>query len=885
MSESKEFFAFISYKREDEKWAKWLQRKLENFRLPAHLKGRDDLPKEIRPIFKDTSELIPGNLPEQIIEALEHSKFLIVICSPRSASSPWVNAEIDEFIKMGGTDRVIPFIIEGVPYDPLQECFPQALRDLKNDRDKEILGTSIHEMGKEAALVKVVSRMLDLRFDVLWQRHERYLRRRRAFVLGMILTALLAAITFSAIIARQYAQLKKTNWEVLRNESLMLAEKAERLVEEGDSFSAITLALDALPGDLANPERPYTTEAEAALRKALEGNALIQENAAVESVAISPDGKMIASVSYDADAPVKIWDSNTGEQIYIPWPGEEFIESVAFSPKGETLVTAGMFIEVFDMNHLERKRISTLFESVINDLAFSPDGDHLAAACDDSLYVLSMDSCRVFKTLHHPGGTIRSIEFSPDGNQIVSCSEKRVIVLNALDWHEEHVIELKDGEAWTARFSPDGKSIAIGMADNTVRIWNSDSRRVSSIIRPATSSANPVVSLAFSPDGESIAFCAGDRITLWGPDGESRVYTGHVGEVQRIAFSRDGRRIVSASSDHTVRIWNVSSGQRMRILAEESESIEERPSRSHSIAFSPDGGSIVAGVGARLVQWDAETGKQLHSYDGHSGAVTSFVFNQDGKRLFSTGEDGFLRSWDTMTGQEYRPPIRIDSLAAVGFSSARKAVVTVSEKGPVILWDVESGDRIATYTDDTFDLTYVHSLAVSPDGLHAVIGTEDGGYQMDLGTGSCDYLYAKDVGWLYTVHSVAISPNGDQAATDRVIWDLEEWNTMWPTGIPLSVKGNRRIRAVAFSPDSKRVVLGDDGSLISIWDPELDMEIVSYQGHRGPVTAVAFSPDGSRIVSSDINNTVCVWSYLPLQDLINKARDAFDWHGPPRIIP
>ena len=229
-----------------------------------------------------------------------------------------------------------------------------------------------------------------------------------------------------------------------------------------------------------------------------------------------------------------------------------------------------------------------------------------------------------------------------------------------------------------------------------------------------------------------------------------------------------------------------------------------------------------------------------------------------------------------MTGQEYRPPIRIDSLVAVGFSSARKAVVTVSQKGPAILWDTESGDRIATYSDDTFDLTYVHNLAVSPDGLHAIIGTEDGGYQMDLETGSCDYLYTKDLGWRYCVHSVAISSDGDQAATDSVIWDLEVWNTMWPIGIPLSVKGNKRIRTVAFSPDSKRVVLGDDGSLISIWDPELDVEIVSYQGHRVPVTAVAFSPDGCRIVSSDINNTVCVWSYQPLQNLIDKGRAAFD---------
>ena len=872
MSESKEFFAFISYKREDEKWAKWLQRKLENFKLPSYLKDRDDLPKEIRPIFKDTLELIPGNLPKQIVEALEHSKFLIVICSPRSASSPWVNAEIEEFIKMGGTDRIIPFIVEGIPYDSQQECFPQALRDLK--KDQEVLGANIHEMGKEAALVKVVSRMLDLRFDVLWQRHERYLRRRRALFLGLILTALFTAIAFLAIISHQYAQLKKTNWEVLRNESLMMAEKAERLVEEGDSFTAIMLALDALPRDLANPDRPYTTEAEAALRKALEGNAMIRENASVESVAISPDGKMIASVSYDEDRPLKIWDSNTGNLMYYPWPGEDCLENVAFSPNGKTLVTANVYLQFLDMERPDSEmKIVSLSDSPIDDLGFSPDGSCLAVASYDSLFFMNMDSCRVFNSIHHPGGRIRSIAFSPDGNRFLSCSEKMIVVWSTRSWQKEHVLEMANGIIWTAEFSPDGKNIAVGMADNTIRIWNDDSGRVSSVIRPATSSINPVISIAFSPDGESIVFSAGNEITLWRSDGETRVFTGHVGVVIRVAFSRDGRRIVSASSDHSVRIWNVSSGQRMRILTEGSESIGKQPSRSHSISFSPDGSSIVAGLEARLVQWNTETGELLHSYTGHSDAVTSFVFAPDGKRLFSTGNDRFLRSWNTMTGQECRSPIRIDSLIAVAYSPARKSIVTVSENGPVILWDVESGERIATYQEDINELTYSTSLAISSDGTHAIIGTEDGGYHLDLETLSHGFLLKNDRGW-YPVRTVAVSPDGNQAATDGVIWDW--WKTDYATEIPLSIKGNKRISAVAFSPDSKRVVLGDEDSLISIWDPESDKEIVSYQGHRKPVTAVAFSPDGSRIVSSSIDNTVCVWSFEPLQDLIDKERAAFD---------
>jgi hypothetical protein len=140
------YYAFISYKREDEEWAKWLQHKLEHYKLPSNLDGRTDLPKEIRPVFKDTSELTPGNLPEQISKALEQSKFLIVICSRRSAQSEWVNKEVEAFKSLGKTENIIPFIIEGRPFssNPEEECFPNAILSLP--REQEILGANGYKL-------------------------------------------------------------------------------------------------------------------------------------------------------------------------------------------------------------------------------------------------------------------------------------------------------------------------------------------------------------------------------------------------------------------------------------------------------------------------------------------------------------------------------------------------------------------------------------------------------------------------------------------------------------------------------------------------------------------------------------------------------------------
>ena len=188
------YYAFISYKREDEKWAKWLQKKLESYGFPVALrKDNPSLPQKIRPIFRDQSDLSGGNLKEEIEKGLAESKYLIVICSPRSAKSPWVSKEVRYFIDCGRENYIIPFIIGGSPNasNPEEECFPEGLRLLSGER--EILGININEMGRDAAAIKVIARMFNLRFDTLWQRHERDKRRKRfAVIASIVLFALIS---------------------------------------------------------------------------------------------------------------------------------------------------------------------------------------------------------------------------------------------------------------------------------------------------------------------------------------------------------------------------------------------------------------------------------------------------------------------------------------------------------------------------------------------------------------------------------------------------------------------------------------------------------------------------------------------------------------------
>lgn len=175
-------FAFISYNHKDVKHAQWLQKKLENYKLPAEIHNEFEDSRFIRPVFRDQTDLNTGVLANVLRDQLEASKYLIVLCSPNSAKSQWVSNEVKTFIEWGRLDQIIPVIVDGQPncYNPDLECFPEYLREYtKEHPEHELLGISFAEVGKEKAFVRIVSKMLDVSFDTLWKRYERHKRIQR----------------------------------------------------------------------------------------------------------------------------------------------------------------------------------------------------------------------------------------------------------------------------------------------------------------------------------------------------------------------------------------------------------------------------------------------------------------------------------------------------------------------------------------------------------------------------------------------------------------------------------------------------------------------------------------------------------------------------------
>ncbi len=217
------FDAFISYSHQDMNWAKWLQRKLETFNIPNDMKGDRPKGRRLR-IFRDQTDLAGTGLEDSLRQNLDISEFLIVICSPQSAASPWVNEEIQYFVSQGRVDKIIPFIVDGEPRseDPALECFPPALRNIP---DYNHLGVNIQEIGRNKVFLKTVSILLDVRFGRLVDR-EKQRRLRNALVTGTV-TAVIAItggtlLWRNAVISRENREL---NYDIYGAAMLSLSEK------------------------------------------------------------------------------------------------------------------------------------------------------------------------------------------------------------------------------------------------------------------------------------------------------------------------------------------------------------------------------------------------------------------------------------------------------------------------------------------------------------------------------------------------------------------------------------------------------------------------------------------------------------------------------------
>lgn len=402
---------------------------------------------------------------------------------------------------------------------------------------------------------------------------------------------------------------------------------------------------------------------------------------------------------------------------------------------------------------------------------------------------------------------------------------------------------------YSVAFSPDGQTLA-SAAGNSVQLWDLASRRKRGIFEGP---GGTVRSIALSPDGRTLASGSDhdNMVRLWdiASGRERERLEGHSGEVLSVTFSPDGYTLASGSRDNTVRLWDIASGRTLLRLADDVE--------VSTVAFSPDGRTLASSGSwdSTVRLWDTASGRERARLAVADRAKDSLAFSPDSKTL-ATGAGEEVRLWDVETGRELAPLEGIyGSVFSVAFSPDGRTLASGSDR-TVRLWDVSTRRERARLPGHD---ARIRALAFSPDGRILASGSDDHTVRLwNLSSGREQALLKDHT----SVHSVAFSPNGATLASgsdDKMVrlWDLSNAQER------AQLAGHTAtVNSVSFSADGRTLASGSHDNTVRLWDVANERERTLLEGHSEAVSAVVFSPDGRTLASGSLDSTVRLWNVL-----------------------
>jgi WD40 repeat protein len=787
----------------------------------------------IRNMVIQERETPPGGLDDDVIQALQSD----LVRAEKRGGATWYELTHDRLVE--------PILASNKKWFELNLSLLQRQALLWEDQGRNntwlLLGQAYAEAESWADEHRDELTSLDIEFLAACQtqqtqaelyQQQQSARRARRYTISITAFAAIAVLLliFTIVFAvqvRQQAEISRAS--ELAAQSVSLREK--------NFIVSLLLGVEAYKG-LASPKVQGVlldnAQANPKLDQFLNGN-----TGPVVSAVFSPDGKTLASGTYDKD--ILLWDVKTRQ------------------PVGKL------------SGHTD----------IIRSIAFSRDGSMMASGSEDKTVILwDMKTRRpIGKPLNGHKDVLTSVGFSPDGKTLASGSDDKTIILwDVKNGQPIHTLSGHSGFVRSVAFSPDGKTLASGSYDGTIILWDVKTGNPigTPLIEPTDIGPNPVLSIAFSLDGKILASGSyNGPIILWDvKTGHPHLLTtlsGHSGGARSVVFSPDGKTLASGSVDTTIILWDVETGQLLDQLRGHSDLI-------NSLSFSPDNSTLASGSGdTTIILWDMNPrqliGRPLSGFI-HAGPVLSIAFSPDGKTLASGSIDTTIMLWDVEKRQATGQSLRGHSapIKSVAFSPDGSTLASGSEDKTIILWDVKTGQAIGQpLRGHTAPVT---SVAFSPDGKTLASGSDDGMiilWRVKTGepvgkplNGHTDPVSKVP----HPVLSVAFSPGGRMLASGSedktiILWDVKTGQAI---GQPLSGHADR-VTSVAFSPDGKTLASGSYDRTIILWDVETHQAIVTLRGHSSLISSLAFSADGKTLSSGSLDQTVILWDVKTRQPM------------------
>jgi WD40 repeat protein len=914
---NREYAVFLSYRHSDNKeqgrqWATWLHQVLESYEIPADLIGSknnqdETVPPSLYPVFRDEEELpADADLTRNIQQALERSRLLVVICSPRAAESRFVAEEIRYFKELGKSDRILALMIDGEPnvsddtgkqqsgIPREAECLPEPLRYgvvaddgnvdwarrtepiaadarpggqpeqgwttsaayrealLKNGKvDEREVAQKVRDYDErlELAKLKVIAGALGVPLGILTAR-DKAMQLQKAKQRARALRRWLAAVAILGVLAVAggvYAWRQKQT-----------AQAAQSVAEEEKSRAQ-------LAREQAEKEKSRAEEALLKTRAALSQSDFLAATRSLEAGRVSDALAQLArSLSFNPRNEASLSRVTTlltyrnfaAPLGYLKVEGQ--VQSAEVPPDPEVSESAksilGKNAQTWDAEK-QPPPMHPMFKDdpdTVARFSLSPDEHRLFVFSD--YHLAQVWDARTGAAIKPPfkygdRGDSTTTFLSPDGMRALSVGAPVMRLWDTQSGKPVAALGENIEGADDAEFSSDSKMLATTQGAS-LSLWDGQSGE---LLKGPLTHDETISLIRFSPDGNRIAATVRSAVHLW--DTRTGKQAGapltHSADVVALRFSPDGRFIATAARDNSVRVWNAQNG------APVTAALNQSSENSDMLEFAADGKRLLVASPKAFSVWDVPGGKQLLGPLNQAATISSARFDERGERIVTASKDRTARIWNAKTGAAtFEPIVHPAEVQWAGFGNDGGTLVTLLADVTGRVWDVRPGSALPTRLKAD---NAIRAAQFSQDGQRVLALSQSmGKTTAHVWRATTARLQGNPTSYESTEEVPEFSPDGTRLVTrsekGAQLWDVATGRRLGP---PLA--HDTFVMSAHFNADGTRVVTASQDKTAKIWNAETGELIGKPFVHEDKLMWAAFSPDGKRIATSAEDKRIRIW--------------------------